>query len=155
MHSLLILTLSFCPAAPTLQESAVTDPVVCATGRGSALSIDELNELLLRRHARSPRGREILRHLLEGRLVDAIAKERGVSADDAEVKARIKTLEEQVRASGQAKDLEEYLESSGVDVAKRGTGPVLSDRAQNSSLHAFPHTGLFISRSRGSLCRST
>jgi len=117
VHSLLILilTLSFCPAAPTLQESAVTDPVVCATGRGSALSIDELNELLLRRHARSPRGREILRHLLEGRLVDAIAKERGVSADDAEVKARIKTLEEQVRASGQAKDLEEYLESSGVD----------------------------------------
>jgi hypothetical protein len=47
--------------------------------------------------------------------VDAIASERGVTAQEGEIEARVATLEEQVLKSGQAKSLEEYLEASGVD----------------------------------------
>ena len=89
----------------------------CASGKGTELSCEELDKLLLLRHARSPRGREILQHLLEGRLVDAISKEQGLVASEVEISERIKVLEEQIIASRQAKGLNEYLSKSGVNPA--------------------------------------
>ena len=89
----------------------------CASGKGTELSCEELDELLLLRHARSPRGREILVHLLEGRLVDAISREQGLRASETAISAHIKVLEEQIIASGQAKSLNEYLSNSDVDPA--------------------------------------
>ena len=112
---MLLLTLGLCMAPHALQDPTAPDAVVCATGRDTILELAELDELLILRHARSPRGREILRHLLEGRLVNAIAMERGVVATEAEIAERIGTLEEQVRASGQAQSLEEYLKESDID----------------------------------------
>lgn len=102
-------------AAPARQEPVPEEPVICAQARGTTLELKELDELLILRHARSPRGREILQHLLEGRMVDAVARERGVTAQESEIQARVATLEEQVKESGQAESLEEYLKASGVD----------------------------------------
>jgi len=114
---MLLLTLALAFAPHALQDPATPPAIVCATGRGTRLELAKLDELLILRHARSPRGREILRHLLEGRMVDAIATERGVVATEAEVAERVDTLDEQVRASGQAESLEEFLRESGIDPA--------------------------------------
>jgi len=102
------------PALPQ-QEPQAEEAVVCATGRGTGLLLNALEGLLILRHARSPRGREILQHLLEGRMVDAIAAERSVTVRAGELEARVATLEEQVKRSGEAESLDEYLEASGVD----------------------------------------
>ena len=72
-----------------LQAPSVEEPAICATGRGTELTELELDELLILRHGRSPRGREILQHLLEGRMVDAIAAERDVRVREEELKARV------------------------------------------------------------------
>jgi hypothetical protein len=101
-------------AATAQDKPALEKAGVCATGKDSQLSFHELDDLLLLRHARSPRGREILRHLLEGHLVDEIAKERGVGAKQSEIEAHIELLEQQIISSGQAKDLNQYLVDSGV-----------------------------------------
>ena len=98
-----------------LQAPLVEEPAICATGRGTELTELELDELLILRHGRSPRGREILQHLLEGRMVDAIAAERDVRVKEEELKARVDTLEEQVKRSGEAESLEAYLKASGVN----------------------------------------
>ena len=111
---LAILLLSLAGAAAPQQDPPLEEGVICASGRGTKLELKELEELLILRHARSPLGREILQHLLEGRMVDAIALERGVSVREGEIEERVATLEEQVRASGQAESLAEYLEESGV-----------------------------------------
>ena len=98
-----------------LQAPSVEEPAIRATGRGTELTELELDELLILRHGRSPRGREILQHLLEGRMVDAIAAERDVRVREEELKARVDTFEEQVKRSGEAESLEAYLKASGVD----------------------------------------
>ncbi len=48
-------------------------------------------------------------------MVDAIASERDVTVREGEIEERVATLEEQVKKSGQAESIEEYLEASGVD----------------------------------------
>lgn len=47
--------------------------------------------------------------------MDAIAAERDVNVREDEIKDRVTKLEEQVKSSGQAKSLDEYLKASGVD----------------------------------------
>jgi hypothetical protein len=115
MQLFLTIALSLAPAPA--QISPAPDSIVCAAGRKTTLALQELDALLLLRHAHSPRGIEIRRHLLQGRLVEAIGKEQGISVSEAEVSARIATLEEQLRTSGQASTLAEYLDKTGVDPA--------------------------------------
>ena len=122
MKTVLLISATLLSALSPLQATVSDQDVapkagarIFASAKGTELSYAELDELLLRRHSRSPRGREILRHLLEGRLVDAISKERGVVASKAAIDERINLFEEQVKSSGMAKDLKAYLSDSGVD----------------------------------------
>ena len=96
MH-LAILLLSLAGAAAPQQELPAEEGMICASGRGTQLKLKELDELLILRHARSPSGREILQHLLEGRMVDAIASERDVTVREGEIEERVATLEDQVK----------------------------------------------------------
>jgi hypothetical protein len=112
---MLLVTIILALAPHTPQDPAAPTALICATGRGTRLELAELDELLLLRNASSPAGQEILRHLLEARLVEAIAAERGVHASAAEVTQRISDLKEQMHTDGTAQSLNDYLKSSGVD----------------------------------------
>lgn len=78
------------------------------------VTFEELDELLLARHGRSPLGKETLGSLVQLRVVEHLAAEGGVEVSQAELNARWRALDEQVRMSGQYSDLDAYLQDQGV-----------------------------------------
>lgn len=119
MSTLLALGAVAALVAPA-QDGAVTPtpelpPGVAATADGLApVTAAELDEVLLWRHALTQPGRAALRQLLEVRVLDALAKERGVVVSDADLNARFAELDQDAKEAGQAGGLEQFLAESGV-----------------------------------------
>lgn len=81
----------------------------------TSLSFAELDQLFIARRAKGPQGREALKHLLDTRLLDALARESRLSISPAELDRRTQEIEARVIAAGEAKNMAEYLERTGVD----------------------------------------
>ena len=106
------------PPATALQEASEFEGLgttFAAFGRGQKLTFDELSELLIWRHAMAEEGRSALRELLELRTLEELAAERKIEVSPKQLEARWNQLEAEVRASGQAASLDEYLETNRVE----------------------------------------
>lgn len=135
------------PAAATLAPDEIA-----ARGSDTLLSFDELDAVILLRHARSETGKSALRHLLEAGLLRVLGQENGVVITDEQVERRWKELDDEIRASGQSTGLAGYLAQSKVDLdefnehlrlslihetlARRGLGipesrPISAEQLQN------------------------
>lgn len=99
-------------------EDPAVDPLppgVVALAQGLApVTLAELDETVLWRHARTEPGRSALRQLLEVRLIDLLGKERGIEVGAADLNARFAELDSDARQSGQTGGLEAFLADSGV-----------------------------------------
>ncbi len=104
------------PAGTTAPRPAADN--IAARGNGSVLSFDELDAVLLMRHAHSQTGKQALQHLVEASLLRVLAREAGVTIADQAVEARCRELEAEIIKSGQAENLQAYLVKSGVDEAE-------------------------------------
>ncbi|HUR28709.1 MAG TPA: peptidylprolyl isomerase, partial [Planctomycetota bacterium] len=80
----------------------------------TSLSFAELDEVLIGRRAMGESGRQVLNHLLDTKLLARLAVESKLVVTAGEIDARCKEVEAEIVASGAAKSLKEYLESSGV-----------------------------------------
>lgn len=87
------------------------DDFVVARAADVELHWRELDELLLLRHGMSQTGRDALKHLAETRLVDCAAREAQLEIAEADVDARSKAIEQQLRAEG-GQSLEQHLASA-------------------------------------------
>jgi hypothetical protein len=106
------------PWAPVQEEVPVVDPLppgVVALAEGLApVTLAELDETILWRHALTQQGRAALRELLNVRLIGLLGKERGIEVAPAELNARFAELDAEARQSGQTGGLEAFLAESGV-----------------------------------------
>jgi hypothetical protein len=93
------------------------DPAVAASGRGTTLSFAEFDRLVLARHGESESGRTALRHLLNARVLDVLAKESKLVLGDADVQKRLDQIEKDIAASGQKGGLVAYLKENRVSLA--------------------------------------
>lgn len=93
---------------PTRQdETAPTyaDDEIAASAGDTHILWKDLDSVLASRRVLSEEGREALKHLAQSMVLDRLAKENGIVVPDAVVEARWKTLDEQVRASGDAEGI--------------------------------------------------
>lgn len=90
---------------------------LAAFGGDVELGFDELDERILWRFGMAPDGRAILRQILELRLLDALARERGLVVTEAMLGRRWEDLDRETRASGVEGGLDAYLESQGIERA--------------------------------------
>jgi hypothetical protein len=100
------------PAVDARAQAGDAKPA--ATGRDATLSFEELDGLLIERHAMSEDGRAALKHLLNARVLDSLARESKLTIGAAEVDARIAQIERDMAASGQKGGLPEYLKQNHV-----------------------------------------
>jgi hypothetical protein len=103
---LLSLGLLCCAARdlPLVPEAA--DDFVVARAGDTELRWQELDELLLARHAMTTQGREVLNHLSQTLLVEAAAREAKLEIPEAAVDAQLAELARKVEASGPGQSLE-------------------------------------------------
>ena len=80
----------------------------------SSLSFAELDELLIARRAMGATGRDALKHLLKTQLLARLAIESKVVITPEELEAKSKEIEARIVAAGEAKNLAQYLERTGV-----------------------------------------
>ncbi len=107
----------FAPSQTAVPAAATLAPdEIAARGKGSILSFDELDTVLLLRHARSETGKGALRHLLEAGILEVLAKESSLTISDELVEKRWQEIDAEIRSSGQASGLAGYLAQSKVDV---------------------------------------
>ena len=78
---------------------------------------EELDELLVWRHGRSPDGRAALRQLLELSVLQELGAQAGLSVSEEALQRRMGELDREIRASGVEGGLAEYLRDSEVDAA--------------------------------------
>ncbi|MFT7485067.1 MAG: hypothetical protein ACI9F9_000913 [Candidatus Paceibacteria bacterium] len=107
--------------SPTGAASQGTDqqPIeLAARYQDVYVTYEELDELLLARHAESKLGRDTRLFMLKLRVVEDLAIELGVSTDAAEIQKMIDEVEKGVQASGSARDIEEFLRLQGVSRAE-------------------------------------
>jgi hypothetical protein len=97
--------------APAAEEAPV------ASGGGETLSLLELEVALLARYGRSERGKSILRHLLESRLVEQLTREQEITIADEVLEARWQELDIALIQSGEKAGLRGYLENTQVTEA--------------------------------------
>lgn len=88
---------------------------IAARGQGTSISFDELDAVLMLRHAHSDTGKQALQHLLEAGILPVLARESGLEITDAEVEARWQEIDVEIRGSGQAAGLAGYLIQTKVD----------------------------------------
>lgn len=114
-----VLLLSLCaqaPAAPATPQERHAEPA--ATARGAELSWSEFEALVLARHSMSPIGRDALRHLVRARVLERLASESKLEISARELNERVAELEADVKRSGEAGTLDEYLAGKRVSRAK-------------------------------------
>lgn len=87
---------------------------LAARAPGAHVTFEELDALVLSRHAQSRLGRETRLFLLKLRVVESIGRELGVQPSAEEVQAMLDDIERGVRQEGAARDIDEYLELQGV-----------------------------------------
>ena len=118
LHVLLALAASLSPRlvragdeparAPAPQGDAAptyADEEVAASAGDAQIRWKDLDAVLAGRRVLSEEGREALKHLAQSMVLDRLAKENGIVVSDAIVDARWKTLDEQVRSSGDAEGI--------------------------------------------------
>ncbi len=105
------------PAAP--QDSQGPATLVWAARLGeTTVSFEELDRLLLGRHALSKEGRATMLYLLKLRVIEFLAREGGVAAAPAEIQALMEEVESGVVAAGKAASLADYLRREGIEAAE-------------------------------------
>lgn len=107
------------PARPELAALPELPEGTVAIADGLApVTIAELDETLLWRHALTQPGRAALRQLLEVRVLAALAATHEIVVSPADLNARFAALDAEARQSGQAGGLEGYLTETGVERAQ-------------------------------------
>ncbi|HED65311.1 MAG TPA: hypothetical protein ENJ09_07130 [Planctomycetes bacterium] len=101
------------PTAPAAATVFQADPVV-ARGAGFEVRLSELDDLVLDRFAASEKGRDVLELLTRSRVLDSLAREAGLRVGDRDVAELWRTLDAQLRASGELKGLDAQIEERGV-----------------------------------------
>jgi hypothetical protein len=104
-------------AQPALQDAPderTLGKELAAVGTGLELTFEELDELLIWRYGRSPEGQGVLREFNKLLLLDALAAQEGIQITQADLNKSWKEFDEQVRVSGAADGLEDYLTQEGV-----------------------------------------
>jgi hypothetical protein len=91
---------------------------IAASALDVELSWKEYDDLVLDRHGSSEIGLDALRHLVRARLLDRLATESGLRVNESEIDAKWSELERSVIASGEAANLQEYLQKKRVGRAK-------------------------------------
>lgn len=109
---------------PSLALQGAAAPAAAARSSVAASALDvelswkEYDALVLDRHGSSEIGHGALRHLLRARLLDRLAAESNLRVAESEVDLKWDELERSVIASGEAANLQEYLEKKRVGRAK-------------------------------------
>ncbi len=101
------------PSEPAAPEAPVTMEVA-AQFLGTYVTFQELDQLIISRHANSELGRETRLFMLKMRLVESLAQELGVTATEDELQSMLDDVEKDVRKEGRASSIERYLEIKGV-----------------------------------------
>lgn len=102
-------------ATPASAPSERLGDDLAAYAAGSELGFAELDEHLLVRFGMGQDGRTALRQLLELRVLEELALEHGIDLSDAAVNRRWAELDKEVRESGVADGLKEYMAQNEVD----------------------------------------
>lgn len=102
------------PAAQGAAEASAPKDEVAARAGQETLTRAELERLLLERHAFSPDGREILRHLVQTRMIDHLGEEAGVKVGQKEINALWDQLDRDARKSGMDGGMAEELKRTGM-----------------------------------------
>ncbi len=101
------------------QAPATTLPAdVAASAQDVALSWKDLDALVLDRHGASEVGRQALNHLLRAKLLDRLAADSKLAIGPEPVQKKWTELEGELRRSGQAASLPEYLRANRVTEAR-------------------------------------
>jgi parvulin-like peptidyl-prolyl isomerase len=87
---------------------------IAARAGEETLSRGELERLLLQRHAFSPDGREILRHLVQTRMIDHLGEQAGVKVGQKEINALWDRLDRDARQNGLDGGMAEELKRTGM-----------------------------------------
>jgi hypothetical protein len=117
---LLTVCLAFAPAAPAFAQTSVAAELpagIAARGRDSELGFAEFDRLMLARHGEGETGRAALKHLLNARVLDALAKEAKLVLGEHDVQKRLDQIEKDIAASGEKGGLSAYLKSNGISLA--------------------------------------
>ena len=112
-----MLTLLLPLALVALQDrapSAAGPDAIAARGAGLSVTVAEVDALLVDRHALSPTGREALEVLLKSRLLDALARESGITVSEEDIARRWKELDLRTRETGQAGGLAQVIAARGL-----------------------------------------
>jgi hypothetical protein len=92
------------PASQSASRTEISigyaDDEVAASAGDTKVLWKDLDGVLASRRVLSEDGREALKHLAQSIVLERLAKENGIVVSDAVVEARWKTLDEQVKASG-------------------------------------------------------
>lgn len=104
---------------PTRAQAPVGVPAEAASRQAAragaaVLAMEDLEELLLLRHAFSPDGRDILRHLVQTRVIAHLGDEGGVEVRQEEINALWDEIDRQARKQGIAGGMAEELARSGM-----------------------------------------
>ncbi|MCA9001099.1 MAG: hypothetical protein KDB61_04185, partial [Planctomycetes bacterium] len=79
------------------------------------LTFQELDELVLRRNAMSQMGRAALREIIDLKVLGHLAQERKVTISQAQLNQRWAQIEGEVVATGEYKNMADFLDDRGVD----------------------------------------
>ena len=107
-----LLALTVAGSVPALADQ----DDVAARGPGVTIGFEELDELLLDRHAMSPDGRALLELLLKKHLLGELAAEAGLTVSDDDVSRRWSRIDRAARAAGNAEGLLAEIERRGFTV---------------------------------------
>ncbi len=118
LFSALLRSLSFATlcAIPAL-GAGVQDSSPARAGE-TTLSWEEVDRLLLDRHALSESGREALLHLIKSRLLDVLARETGLEVAESTIDERVTELERELRMDPRfPRGLADMLAGEGMSMA--------------------------------------
>ncbi len=101
------------PAAQVVSLAPLAADEAARAGETS-LSFAELDELLIARRSQGAEGREVLKHLLDTKVLARLAAESRMEISPKEFDARVKEFEAEIVKSGQAANLQQFLDKSGV-----------------------------------------
>jgi hypothetical protein len=88
------------------------DGDVVARAFDTSITWKDLDPVIRNRHVMAKDGRAALRHMMESRALEVMARENGIKVSEAQVDARWKELEGQIRTSGEKGGIGGYLKKA-------------------------------------------
>ncbi|MBM3991658.1 MAG: hypothetical protein FJ298_11705 [Planctomycetes bacterium] len=113
--------LALTPVAAALESLAQARELptdVAASALDVSLSWQELDALILDRHGASEAGRQALNHLMRAKLLDRLATESKLAVGPEAISKKWTELEGELRRTGQAANLPEYLRANRLSEAR-------------------------------------